>query len=300
MNVCNLCPRRCGVDRSRARGACRSDDRMKIGAAVIHRGEEPPLVHGAGSGAVFFAGCPMRCSYCQNRQVSQLCRGRTVQPQELAAIMLDFQEAGCSNVNLVSPTHYSPWVLESLNIARDRGLEIPVVVNSGGYESVECLDMWAGQDCIYLVDLKYGDNDTGVRLSGVEGYWDAARKAVRHLYETSGPLVLDGEGSAVRGLLVRHLVLPGMRSNPFAVLEFLADLSREIPVSVMSQYNPAFYTGDLDDMRRTVTPGEYRVVVERALELGFETVFTQSLDAFDTYNPDFASCKPFDDLERVL
>jgi putative pyruvate formate lyase activating enzyme len=231
--------------------------------------------------------------------VSQLCRGREVEPGGLARMMVRFQEAGCSNVNLVSPTHQTPVVLESVRLARSMGLTLPLVVNSGGYESVECLEMWRGLDCIYLVDLKYGDNASGRLFSGVMDYWDRAREALRRLFETAGPLVLDGRGAAVKGLMVRHLVLPGMRSNPFSALEFLAGLSTGIPVSIMSQYNPAFYTGGIEDMRRTLTRPEYEVVLERALDLGFETVYAQNMDSFLSYNPDFDDRRPFSDLARI-
>ncbi|HPC46920.1 MAG TPA: radical SAM protein [Deltaproteobacteria bacterium] len=271
-----------------------------MGAAVIHRGEEPPLVAGAGSGAVFFTGCPMRCLYCQNRTISQLCRGKRVSQSELARIMVGFERDGCSTVNLVSPTHYTPLVLESLALARSFGLTLPVVVNSSGYETKECLSLWARERCIFLVDVKYGDNATGRMLSGVDDYWDVVRDAVAYLYDVVGPLRVDARGRAIGGLLVRHLVLPGMRSNPFAVLEFLAGLSTGIPVSVMSQYNPAFYVGDIHDMRRTLDAGEYRVVLEKACELGIETLFVQDPGSHLCYNPDFESPRPFEDAERVL
>lgn len=300
MKGCSLCPRNCGADRTRTLGACRSGWELRVGAAVIHRGEEPPLVTGAGSGAVFFTGCPMRCTYCQNRAVSQLCRGRKVTPGELARVLVDFEKALCSTINLVSPTHYTPLVLECLSQARRLGLTLPVIVNSSGYETKECLSLWIEERCIYLVDVKYGDNASGRQLSGVDDYWDVVREAVAYLYEAAGPLVVDSQGTAVSGLIVRHLVLPGMRSNPFAVLDFVAGISTEIPVSIMAQYNPAFYVGDLDDMRRTVTQDEYRVVVERALDLGFETLFVQDADASMIYNPDFDAQRPFMDAQRVI
>ncbi len=271
-----------------------------MGAVVVHRGEEPPLVAGAGSGAVFFCGCPMRCSYCQNAQISQRCQGRPMGTLELAEAMLRLEGAGCSNINLVSPTHYTPWVCDAVASARTRGLKVPVLVNSSGYETRECLEVWREHAQIFLMDLKYGDNATGSALSGVDDYWDAARQAISYLYGAIGPLVNDPAGRAVQGLMVRHLVLPGMRSNPFAVLEFLAGLSTGIPLSLMSQYNPVHYRGDLPDMRRRITPEEYRVVLDRAEELGFETVFCQDLDAANTYNPDFDADHPFDDLPRLL
>ncbi len=300
MTGCTLCPRRCGVDRLKEKGACRAGSEMLVGAVVIHRGEEPPLIKDSGSGAIFFCGCPMRCSYCQNMHVSRHCRGKTLTSANLADFMIRLQDAGCSNINLVSPTHYSPWIFEALDIAQGQGLGLPLVVNSGGYETRECLDQWSAHAGIYLMDLKYGDNSAGKALSGVPDYWDRAREAIAHLYRAVGPLQSDSGGRAVNGLMVRHLLLPGMLSNPFAVLEFLAGLSADIPLSLMSQYNPAFYQGDIPDMKRTVTGDEYQVVLDRALDLGFTTIYAQDMEAASTYNPDFGDPTPFGDQIKLL
>ncbi len=298
MSGCTLCPRQCGIDRSKKKGTCRVGEEVLVGAIVVHRGEEPPLVTGAGSGAIFFCGCPMRCSYCQNRQISHSCHGRAFTPERLAEVMLKLEDAGCSNINLVSPTHYTPDVIAALEKARAIGMQLPVLINSSGYETEECLRLWEGHAQIYLMDLKYGDNQTGKTLSGVEGYWDIATKAMDYLYKTAGHLVADSEGKAIRGLMVRHLVLPGMISNPFSVLEFLAGLSLEIPLSIMSQYNPEYYKGDLPEMKRRITPEEYQVVIERASCLGFETIYCQDMEACSSYNPDFSLDKPFDDMVK--
>jgi len=300
MSGCTLCPRQCGIDRSQAKGACRVGEEILVGAVVVHRGEEPPLVVGAGSGAIFFCGCPMRCIYCQNTQISHSCMGRVFTPEELAHAMLKLEDAGCSNINLVSPTQFTPRIIDALDMARSLGMKLPVLMNSSGYESEECLMRWEGHAQIYLMDLKYGDNPTGKSLSGVDGYWDVARKAVEHLFRAAGPLVTDGEDKAIKGLMVRHLVLPGMISNPFSVLEFLAGLSLGIPLSIMSQYNPGFYKGVRSEMKRRITPEEYQVVIERASALGFETIYCQDMDASSTYNPDFRMERPFDDREKLL
>jgi putative pyruvate formate lyase activating enzyme len=300
MKGCTLCPRQCGIDRSKADGACKVKDEILVGAVVIHRGEEPPLVMDSGSGAIFFCGCPMKCSYCQNVQISRMCKGKSVSYQELCDFMMRLQDAGCSNINLVSPTHYSPWIFEAIDSAWEKGLKLPIMVNSGGYETKECLDFWKIYARIYLMDLKYGDNQTGKALSAVPDYWERACEAIAYLYESIGPLELDSEGRAVKGLMVRHLLLPGMISNPFSVLEFLSELSLDIPLSLMSQYNPDFYQGDISDMRRTLIRDEYQVVLEKALELGFSTIYTQDMGSNDMYNPDFESPSPFNDLIKLF
>jgi len=300
MTGCTLCPRHCRADRSKEKGACKVKDEILVGAVVVHRGEEPPLIGDAGSGAIFFCGCPMRCSYCQNMQISRRCRGKALTTSELADFMIRLQDAGCSNINLVSPTHYSPWIFEALDLAGGQGLKLPVVVNSGGYETRECLDQWMKYAGIYLMDLKYGDNSAGKALSAVPDYWDRACKAIAHLHRTIGPLQMDSEGRAVKGLIVRHLLLPGMLSNPFSVLEFMAGLSTDIPLSLMSQYNPSFYQGDNPEMKRTVTRDEYQVVLDRALDLGFTTIYAQDMEAVSTYNPDFDNATPFGDQIKLL
>ncbi len=215
-------------------------------------------------------------------------------------MILDFAEKGCSNINLVTPTHYTPWITSSLERAFDAGLDLPVIVNSGGYEKIETLKLWEGYAGIYLMDLKYGDNRTARDLSGVEDYWDTARKAIEWLYDRYGPLQLDGSGRAISGVLIRHLVLPGMLSNPFSVLEFLAEMSISLPISLMSQYNATFYEGTLEEMRRGLAPDEYEVTKARAMELGFEMIFVQDAGADTVYVPDFNTCRPFGDSENFI
>ncbi|MBN2299085.1 MAG: radical SAM protein [Deltaproteobacteria bacterium] len=297
---CALCPRACGVNRSEESGFCSADDHLLVGSIVVHRGEEPPFVKGAGSGTIFFSCCPLKCSYCQNMQISHHAAGNVLSPKDLASHMKSLEEMGCSNINLVTPTHYTPLILDSLDKAHDLGLSLPVIINSSGYETVSTLKLWKDYADIYLMDLKYGDNAMGRILSNAPDYWDIARQAITYLFESAGPLRTDQDGRGVKGLIVRHLVLPGMLSNPFAVLEFLAGLSNEIPVSIMSQYNPSFYPGDISDMKRPLSADEYEVVLERALELGFSTIFSQDMDASDTYVPDFELLKPFGDEPRLL
>ncbi|HNY66456.1 MAG TPA: radical SAM protein [Deltaproteobacteria bacterium] len=300
MTGCTLCPRACPVDRDHETGACDAGPGLLVGAIVVHRGEEPPLVTGQGSGAVFFSGCPLKCSFCQNRRISHEGAGTVITIEELARYLLTLQEHGCSNINLVSPTHFAPAIISAVTRARRLGLNLPVMLNSSGYESVPALKDWHGHASIFLMDLKYGDNETGRLLSRVSDYWDRAREAITYLWERYGELALDQNGAAVSGLIVRHLVLPGMRSNPFAVLEYLAGLSLDIPVSIMSQYNPCFYQGTAPEMGRPLLKEEYEAVLERACDMGFTTIFAQDLDAPGTYVPDFDSKKPFGDGLRIL
>lgn len=297
---CILCPRACGIDRARRAGPCSATEDMRVAAVVIHRGEEPPLVTGAGSGAVFFAGCPLRCAYCQNRQISHTDCGYTLTPARLADYLLELERQGCANINLITPTHYARPLAETLSRARAGGLSIPVMLNSSGYESIATLEKLSPHMQLYLMDIKYGDNETGRHLSAVADYWDRTREAVAWLWEKVGALRTDADGHAVGGLIIRHLVLPGMLSNPFAVLEFIAELSPSIPVSLMAQYHPGAYAGPLVELRRQVRAEEYAVVLERAQDLGFETIFAQDADAPTTYLPDFTAECPFGEGPNLL
>jgi len=297
---CTQCPRTCGIDRSVRPGPCHGGAGMHVAAIVAHRGEEPPLVKGEGSGAVFFSGCPLQCAFCQNRQISHHQRGYALSPARLADYLLALERLGCSNINLVSPTHYAVPLAQALAQARERGLTLPVVLNSSGYESIATLEELRPYIDIYLMDIKYGDNQTGGRLSQVRDYWDKTRQAVSWCWKTAGALSQDAAGAGVAGLIVRHLVLPGMLSNPFAVLEFVAGLSLDIPLSLMSQYDPGFYAGPIQEMCRPLDKAEYAVVLERAAELGIGTVFTQAMDCVQSYSPDFQDLRPFGDGMNLL
>ncbi len=297
---CSLCPHKCGADRTSEKGLCGSTNSMRVSAVVIHRGEEPPLVTGAGSGAVFFSGCPLKCPYCQNRQISHGNWGCAITPERLSSYLLELQDMGCSNINLVTPAHHADGLIISLEAAKKDGLIIPVMLNSSGYETVETLEKLLPYIEIYLMDIRYGSNQSGVYIGKIPGYWDTAMDAVEFAWQKKGPLKLDINGCAVSGLIVRHLLLPGLLSDPLSVLDFLACLSLKIPVSLLAQYNPGFYTGDIAEMKRCVTQEEYRSVLNWAMELGFETIYSQEVDSSENYAPDFRNLHPFGDGINLL
>ena len=241
LSHCDLCPRRCRVDRAAgAKGACRTGRLPRCGSAGPHFGEEQVLVGRGGSGTIFFSCCNLRCAYCQNADISQMDSGEEVTAEELAGMMLALQERGCQNINLVSPSHVIAQVLEALVLAAEGGLRLPLVYNSGGYDAVDALLLLDGVVDIYLPDMKYSDKRVGSRLSGVGDYVARNREAVREMYRQVGDLQLDVHGVARRGLLVRHLVLPGGLAGTHAVAEFLArEVSLDTYVNVMDQYRPA-------------------------------------------------------------
>jgi len=266
---CVLCPRRCGVSRARGElGACRTGLQPWVASVGPHYGEESVLVGRRGSGTVFLAGCNLGCVFCQNADISQGGAGRELPVDALAKAMVDLQEMGCHNINLVSPTHQVPQLVEALALARGDGLSLPLVWNCGGYERVETLRLLEGVVDIYMPDLKYGDNVAGARYSGVPDYWDRAREALREMHRQVGALITEG-GLAVRGLLVRHLVLPGDVARSNAVLSFLAEeFGEETFVNIMAQYYPTHRALAYPELGRRPTAEELRRVHAGARELG--------------------------------
>ncbi len=268
---CRLCPRHCRVDRRRGQfGVCRTGDRAAVASYGPHFGEEPPLVGTYGSGTIFFAHCVLRCVFCQNYEISLSGEGAvSVEPRELAAIMLRLQALGCHNINLVSPTHVTPMVVEALEIAAAQGLRIPLVYNCGGYESSEALRVLEGIVDIYMPDMKYADADTARRLSKAPDYPEHNRAAVLEMHRQVGDLKLDERGVAFRGLLVRHLVLPGNLAGTREVVRFLAEeVSRDTYLNVMAQYRPEHRAWQHPPLDRHIRSEEYRHALQEARAAG--------------------------------
>ncbi len=278
---CSVCPRACGVNRlSGEPGYCGGGLLPKVSSYGPHFGEEPVLVGQHGSGTVFLSGCNMRCDYCQNYMISQCGQGTEISCEALAAIMLELQGKGCHNINFVSPTHYVPQLLKSLDIAASQGLSIPLVYNTGSYDSVDTLKLLDGVIDIYMPDTKYGRDTVALGLSHAPGYTGIMKAAIREMHRQVGDLT-TARGLAVRGLIIRHLLLPGALSDSEAVLKFIAEeISVDSYVNIMDQYRPMWRIlhGDLDpvfgDMRRPATPGEYRRAIACAGKYGLHRGFT--------------------------
>lgn len=261
LRACDLCPRYCRVDRtSGAEGAvCRTGGRAVVHAWFPHHGEERPLRGSAGSGTIFFSSCNLRCLYCQNWEISWEREGRELEAVELARAMLDLQTQGCHNVNLVSPSHVVPHVLEAVALAAGRGLRLPLVYNTGGYDALEALALLDGVVDVYMPDMKYGDSRLARRLSKVPDYVEVNRAAVREMHRQVGDLRTDGRGVARRGLLVRHLVLPGGAAGTDEVMRFLAEeISPATYVNVMDQYRPCYRADEVPELARRPTGAEIR------------------------------------------
>jgi len=278
LSQCRLCPRECGVDRLRGeRGFCRAGAEPIVASWNVHPWEEPPISGTHGSGTIFFSGCTGRCLFCQNYPISQLGVGNTVSVQQLAEMMLELQDRGCHNINLVTPTHFVPQILAALELAIEGGLRLPLVYNTSGYERVETLQLLDGVVDIYLPDAKYADDETARRLSGFVRYVEANRAALREMFRQVGDeLVLDGEGIARRGLIVRHLVLPeGLAGTP-EVLRWIAEnLSPRVHVSLMDQYFPAHKAVGHPVLGRKITAEEYAEALRAFEEAGLTNGWMQ-------------------------
>lgn len=270
LGKCIVCPRRCGVNRLEGKaGVCRSGPRAAVSSYGPHFGEESPLVGRRGSGTIFFAGCNLRCVYCQNYEISQLDQGYEVASQELAGMMLALQRRGCHNINLVSPSHVVPHILEALEIAEEQGLHLPLVYNSGGYDSLETLKLLDGIVDIYMPDMKYSDEVPGQRYSGVKEYPQVNRTAVKEMHCQVGDLRLDRDGVAVRGLLVRHLVLPNSIAGTAEVVRFLAqEVSHNTYLNVMAQYRPCYRAAEFRELSRPLERDEFSAAVKLARHAG--------------------------------
>jgi len=267
---CVLCPRECRARRREGKiGACRAAGTAKIASYGPHFGEERPLVGFHGSGTIFFSYCNLNCIYCQNCDISWAGYGREVPAEELADIMLRLQARGCHNVNLVTPTHYVPQILEALAIARKKGLNLPLVYNCGGYESLETLKVLDGIIDIYMPDIKYDDPDIAKKLSGVRDYPARVREALKEMHRQVGDLKTDENGIALRGLIIRHLVLPENLAGTEGVMQFIArELSPGSFVNIMRQYHPAHKAREFPPLGRPVTRHEYEKAVEAARKAG--------------------------------
>jgi putative pyruvate formate lyase activating enzyme len=275
LGKCDLCPRECGVDRlAGERGYCGSGATAEISSAGPHYGEEPPLVGRGGSGTIFLTHCGLRCVFCQNDDISHEGRGREIDAEELAGVMVELQRHCCHNINFVTPSHYLPQILEALDLAVPLGLELPLVWNCGGYEKVDALRLLDGIVDIYMPDVKFSGAGPAGRYCDAPDYWERARSALREMHRQVGDLDVGSGGLARRGLLVRHLVLPGSQAGTEEVAAFLAqEISTGTYVNVMDQYRPCCRAGEFPEIARPVTPAEYETAIHLARGQGLHRGF---------------------------
>jgi len=277
LEKCHLCPRKCLVNRLQdEKGFCGAGRRVVVSSYNLHFGEEPPISGYRGSGTIFFTHCNLRCCFCQNYPISQLGNGQEVDISQLATMMTKLQKLGAHNINFVTPTHFVPPIVEALEVAVGEGLKIPLVYNSGGYDSVETLQLLDGIVDIYMPDAKYSSPETARRYSKADDYFEVNKKALLEMHRQVGDLKMDKEGIANRGLLIRHLVMPEDVAGSRKVLEFIAkNISQNTYMSIMAQYHPAHLAFEFPELSRRISKREYDAVLKMADELGLERGWRQ-------------------------
>lgn len=287
LKECNLCPRNCRINRYKQLGACGANEKLKIAYYSLHLWEEPIISGKNGSGTIFFSNCNLKCIYCQNRKISTGGYGKEIDSNKLKEIMLSLQNDNAHNINLVTPTHYVPQILEVLKEIKNKELTIPVVYNTSSYENVSTIDMLDGMVDIYLADFKYFDDDLGVKYSNCKNYFIYASLAIDRMYRQVGNFVIEND-LMKRGLIVRILVLPGHVDDAIKIIDYLyAKYGNNIILSIMNQYTPIGCL-DFDNLNRKITIEEYNKVIEYALKLGVEFAFIQDGETQnESFIPDF-------------
>ena len=278
LEKCTICPIKCGIDRTKQTGKCKSTDKIKIALYSTHDFEEPCISGEKGSGTIFFSNCNMKCIYCQNYEISQQGKGKEITIEELADIMIKQQENGVENINLVTPTSYAVHIIEAIKIAKNKGLHIPIVYNTNGYENVETLKLLEGYIDIYLPDLKYYYNELGEKYSNVKNYFEVATKAIQEMYRQVGMPQLDEEGRMRKGLMIRHLVLPNNIENSKQVLRWIKEnIDNDVYISIMAQYFPTYKAKEVDKLSRKLTKNEYEEIENYLYDLNLENGYIQEL-----------------------
>lgn len=287
---CEICPHNCKVNRLEGKvGRCKATDKVKIALASVHNFEEPCISGTNGSGTVFFSNCNLKCVFCQNYKISQQGLGKEISIEELADIFIEQQNKKVENINLVTPTMYIYHIIEAIKIARKKGLNIPIVYNTNGYENVETIKKLNGYIDIYLPDLKYYDNDLAFKYSGVKNYFENATEAIKEMYNQVGAPVLDENGIMKKGVIIRHLVLPNNLQNSKNVLKWINDnIDNKVFVSVMAQYFPTHRAKDFPELNRKLTKEEYEEIENFLYSLNLDNGYIQELGEHEEeYVPDF-------------
>lgn len=288
LKKCNLCPRNCGVNRYESLGFCKASDKVKVAYYSLHQWEEPVISGINGSGTVFFSNCNLKCIFCQNKKISTLGYGKEISNERLKEIFLELQAKGAHNINLVTPTHYVPQIVEVLKEAKTAGLNIPIVYNTSSYENVSTIMLLEGMVDVYLADLKYFDDSLGCKYSKCENYFDVAKAAIEAMYEQVGKFEIVDD-LMVKGVIVRVLVLPGHADDSKNLIKYLHETyGNNIIISIMNQYTPVEVIDKYPNLNRKVSDEEYEDVTNFAVELGVEMAFIQEGETQDTsFIPDF-------------
>jgi len=287
---CKICPNNCKVNRIEGKaGTCKANDKVKVALASLHYFEEPCISGEKGSGTVFFSNCNMKCKFCQNCKISAEGKGREITIEELADTFLDLQKQGANNINLVTPTIYAYQIIEAIKNAKDKGLKIPVVYNSNGYESIETLKNLQGYIDVYLPDLKYYYNDIAFEYSGIKNYFEHATEAIKEMYRQVGSPKFNENGLIKKGVIIRHLVLPNNIDNSKKVLKWIKEnIDKRVYVSIMAQYFPCYKAKEMEELNRELTQEEYEEIEKFVYDLDIENGYMQELGEHEEeYVPNF-------------
>lgn len=287
---CNLCIRRCNVNRlNNEIGFCKATDKIKIARASLHMWEEPPISGTVGSGTVFFSHCNLKCVFCQNHEISQESFGKEISIQRLSDIFLELQEKNAANINLVTPTHYVPQILESIEIAKSKGLSIPILYNTNSYDSIENIKLLNGYIDVYLPDFKYFNDKYSVKYSSAPRYEENIIPVLKEMYNQVGPVQFNKEGFITKGIIVRHLMLPGLLFDSKKVLdEIYSTFQDDVYISIMNQYTPMYNACNYPEINKTLNPKHYDTLIDYASSIGITNGFIQDSGTNSTaFVPDF-------------
>ena len=289
LEKCEICPHRCKINRYKNVGRCKSSDKVKIGLASLHFYEEPCISGKNGSGTIFFSNCNLNCIFCQNYEISQKGQGKEISIQELANIMIDLQNKEANNINLVTPTSYVYQIIEAIKIAKHNGLKIPIIYNTNSYENPDTIKLLNGYIDIYLPDLKYYSNELAYKYSGIKNYFEIAAKAIKEMYNQVGNNQFDENGMLKKGIIIRHLVLPGHIQNSKNILKWIKNnLDKNIYVSIMAQYFPTYKAKEDEIINRKLNQKEFKEIEKFLYTLDIENGYIQELGEHEEeYVPEF-------------
>ena len=287
---CKLCPRNCGVNRlNKELGFCQASNNVRVARVSLHAWEEPCISGSKGSGTVFFSNCNLRCVFCQNHSISQDNVGKDISIERLGQIFLEQQKSGAHNINLVTPTHYVPQIAEAIKLAKNQGLTLPIVYNSNGYENVDTIKALAGLIDVYLPDLKYFDDKYAIKYSHAPNYFETSKKAIYEMFCQVGECKFSEEGMIEKGVIIRHLMLPGLLSDSKKILDYIhSTYNNKVFVSIMNQYTPKFNSDKYPEINKSVNPKHYERLIAYALDLGLSNGFIQEEGTVsESFIPDF-------------
>jgi len=293
LKKCNLCPRNCLVDRNKTAGVCGMKDKLVVAKAYLHMWEEPCISGTNGSGTIFFTGCNLKCIFCQNRVISTKLIGQEITIEEFSNICLNLEKQGAHNINLVTPTHFVPPIVEGLKLAKQKGLSIPIVYNTSSYENIETIKMLDGLVDIYLPDLKYYDDEYAIKYSHAPNYFKHASNAITEMYNQVGKPIFDENGIMTKGIIVRHMMMPNLKEDTKKILNYLYKTYNDnIYISIMNQYTPIKHFERFKELNNKISENDYDEIINYALDLGIEKAFIQEGETQKTsFIPDFSNQK---------